>query len=510
MPLLILAVALICLSKLQAQGLDFSLQKCDIPCAAPLQEAQPPFEAMRAIFASDSSIEEFFSYNFERSFFHIPHSIRSDRSAWMQHYRRFLPSADLDLILSHNASFTDSRAALALHDDLDVFRIAKSQSNVHTWTALYVKPHLDSLRAAVRDGAVLHLYHMSSRSNQIARFEDALRHFWTVPVSSTLSFHPPATDMQPEPAPSIFAGDQLIVIIHGNATANLYTDYFPFPSSHHIENPSIQKASYESKAKPKSIDIDEGDVLYVPRGTAVDIRTKDSLALIVTFEIHTHQRMLFHGVLRTVDLIHRKSNLLSTAISKTLTRRNANKYDTNTKVATWSDVVKTAVNMAAEFTPAMRRFLPVSGNVLRAMEDSGMDVGAQAIQDTVGRFSRAATNALFNPMLEILVSDDEKVGAIAGQDVITWAKHLFNGADGGLEMAERTFLAVIQDLAVASTTTPSESASALSADWSELADKRKDELLIRHASLRRHGEYGISAHTKKISSRTEECTPHSK
>lgn len=466
----------------QTASLDHDQQKCTVPNDSSALSPSRKLDAMKALFETEFALESFFDTHFERSFLHVGHSARSNRSAWMQYYRRFLPSADLDLILSHNASSTNPTANLTLHHDLDVFRIAKTKFGTYSWTALSTSTHLDSLRSAVRDGAVLHLYHMSSRSRQLANFEDALRDFWAVPVSSTFSFHPLDTYVQPAPAPSIYAGDLFVVIIHGNADARLYGDYFPFPCLHHIDSPAIHEVSYKSITSSKTINIDEGDVLYVPRGTALDIRTRDSPALIVSFEVRTDQRMLFHGVLRSIDIVREKSDLLNTAIHNEKQRTSK---EEKTEIPKWSNVIKTSVNMAAEVTPAMRRFLPVTGKIMPVLDSIGMDVGAELIEDTIGRFSKAATDALFNPMLEILKSNEAE--AFADRSIITWARHMWNGSNSERKRAGRAFQAAIRDISVTSSA-PSDAEALMSLEWNEQQMKRAGELRSREISLQRHGE----------------------
>lgn len=483
---LIAVVAILSLFLIQAEESDAASESCDVMVNDTRQARPPKFEAMRAIFEDELSIEDFFDSHFERSFMHIPDSMRSNRPRWMQHYRRFLPSADLDLILSHNASSTNSSASLALHQDFDVYRIANIKADFYVWAAVSVNPHLDSLRAAVRDGAVLHLYQMSSRSRQLAIFEDALRHFWAVPVSTTLSFHPPGTYVQPTPAPSLFAGDLFLVIIHGTAKAHLYNDYFPFPCSHHAANPYIGSLSSKNIPRPKIINMDEGDVLYIPRGTASDIRTIDSLALIVTFEVHTHQRLLFHGVLRAIDSMRSQSRLLSSPVSQEVGNQNKKETPHSAQPPKWADILKTAVNMAAEFTPAMRRYLPVAGPVQHVMEDLGMEIGAHLVRDTIGRFSRAAADALFSPMLEILANETEDVG-LADRSVIKWAKQLWEGVDEDQNDAKKAFQASIHDLGMKSDA-PSHVATKMAFDWSLQDTERLEYLHNREVSLRRHGQ----------------------
>lgn len=444
-----------------------------------------PVQAMQALLDSPAAVQSFFSSHFEKSFMHVAHSTRTNRPHWMQHYRRFLQSDDLDLILSYNASSSHPTDPLRLNDDLDVLHVA-DVDGVYAWRPMAVTGSIDSLRAAVRDGAVLHLYDMSSRSRLVTLFEDALRSFWAVPVSTMFSFNPPETILQAKPAPTIHASDLFLVVLRGSAQVSLYDDYFPSPCSHHIENPSIQSMVYEKcRQPPTNIDVDEGDVLYIPRGVAVDIRTTHSPALILQFEVHTHQRLVFHGLLKAIEMTRRSADLLDQAVY--MDDELDNDIVGENAQPTWAQIVSTAVLMAAEFTPAMRRFLPITGDVIPLMEDAGLDVGDKVIQNTIKRFSRAAEDALFDPVLEILASDDHNVEGIAQANVISWAKNISLSEVDTKIRARDTFHACVEGIAQ-STSAPHDAVTSMSVDWNEHENEEgPHRMRKREISLQRHG-----------------------
>lgn len=414
---------------------------------------------------------------------HISHSHRADRLSWMHHYRRFLPHADLDLILTFNTSAlsTSSKKPLQLQQDVDILRVIRADG-FYTWKPMAVAPHLEEFRAAVRDGSVLNLYHMSSRSRLISNFEDSLRYFWSIPLSTTFLFHPPLTATQPSPAPEISDSDVFLVALHGFAVVSLFADYFPFPSEHHIDSDAINHAAHDNLAPPQVVNMHEGDVLYVPRGTGVDIRTTNSLALFIRFEIHTCQRQLADGLLHAVNITTRSAKLLedhATFLPNDTKERSGPK---------WNSIISTAVMVAAEFTPPMRRFLPVKGMLDNKFRQIGSITGTQLVKDMLERFSHAAKSTLFDPVVEILASGDEGVRGIASDAVIEWAKTFRKQSHEQQDGARNTFLMCIEQ--VLRTTNATNLLNEMFSIWKrgEQSDRRRKQLKYRDWNLDRHNQ----------------------
>lgn len=455
------------------------------PASSHTSDTQCPqgahFDAMVSLLGSDEAIEALFDSHFEYSYMHISHSSRSDRLSWMHYYRRFLPDGDLDLVLSFNISATSSslQKPLQIHRDINVLRVV-NVGGFHAWMPIAKNPYLPGIRAAVRDGAVLNLYHMSSRSRLISVFEDALRSFWSVPVSTTFVFHPTLTATQKSPAPEIFDSEIFLVTLHGVAKAHLYTDVFPFPSRHHIDSRTIRQVAHNNLTLSRTINLHEGDVLYLPRGTGIDVRTSDSMALFIRFEIQTSKRQLMDGILKAVDIATRSGDLLNSPVTAMdVQELNAPK---------WSNVILTAVKMAAEFTPAMRRFLPVQGETSNIVERTGQMVGIQLIQDSLMRFTHAGESALFDPVIEILVSNEESVREVASVAVVEWAKEIGKQGREQQYRAKDIFQRCIR--AVSHSTSATVVFREMSMDWQnvEKCKERQKQLRLRELNLERHNQ----------------------
>lgn len=440
------------------------------------------FDAMLSLLGSHEIIEALFDSNFEHSYMHVSHSGRSDRVSWMHHYRRFLPNGDLDLILSFNVSATSatSQKPLKLHHDIDILRVVEVD-DLFRWVPIAVKPQLSALRAAVRDGAVLNMYLMSSRSRHISVFEDALRSFWAVPLSTTFVFHPTLTATQASPAPAMYASDIFLVTLHGAAKAHLYTDYFPFPSQHHVESSHILQAAHDRLPSPQVINLYEGDVLYLPRGTGIDIRTTNSMALFIRFEIHTSQRQIVDGILKGVNITARSSRFLGSraTIADDNRKRSAPK---------WSQIISTAVKMAGEFTPTMRRFLPIQEETEYTIGQTGQMVGIRLIEESLMRFSRAAESTLFDPVMEVLASDDDSVYEIASNAVVKWAKRIQELGGEQRNKARRMFRECVEQISFSTSAT--NVLHEMSEDWqnSEQSSIRQEHLKTREKNLERHNQ----------------------
>lgn len=437
-------------------------------------------------------MEQFFEDHFEKTPMYISNSERNrpNRLRWMEYYRRFLPSGDLDKILSHNISFLNSSLPLQLHHDIDVLRVAKynDKPKQFIWRPISIAVQLDALRAAVRDRSLLQLYEMSYRSRFVASFIDSLRTFWMVPTSALLSFHPPGTIHHPLPAPSISASELFVICIEGTASAFTKDEFFEFPLPYHVNSESIHSASMrnDNGNTQKNWTMHEGDVLYIPRGSSYDIRTPaSSLAIFLYVHVHTEDRLIFHAIEQSIHMTRTRfdNNFINTKLDS------SSHHNT-----TWADLLMTSVRMAAEFNPAMRRFLPLDGKVRDVMDETGLGVGETLLQDALGRFSRAASNALFDPLLDVLMSseDDSSSSSIASQEIVSWARSLKASANkkhDSLYIAKMQYQASVEEVFKRSAAEPTDISESMILDWSDVEQSKWKELIDkREQFLALHGQ----------------------
>lgn len=448
--------------------------------------------AMETLFYSTTQMEQFFEDHFEKTPMYISNSERNrpNRLRWMEYYRRFLPSGDLDKILSHNISFLNSSLPLQLHHDIDVLRVAKynDKPKQFIWRPISIAVQLDVLRAAVRDGSLLQLYEMSYRSRFVAAFIDSLRNFWMVPTSALLSFHPPGTIHHPLPAPSISASELFIICIEGTASAFTRDDFFEFPLPYHVNSESIHSASTrnDNDNTQKNWTMHEGDVLYIPRGSSYDIRTPaSSLAIFLYVHIHTEHRLIFHAIEQSIHMTRTRfdNNFINMKLDSTSHHN-----------ATWADLLMSSVRIAAEFNPAMRRFLPLGGEVRDVMDETGLGVGETLLQDALGRFSRAASTALFDPLLDVLMSseDDGSSFPITSQEIVLWARSLkasSNQNDKSLHTAKIQYQASVEEVFKTSAAEPTVISESMIVDWSDVGQSKWKEFIDkREQFLALHGQ----------------------
>lgn len=95
---------------------------------------------------------------------------------------------------------------------------------------------------------------------------------------------------------------------------------------------------------------------------------------------------------------------------------------------------------AAEFTPELRRFLPLGEVVGAAAEDAGGDSVADMVADHVRRLAEAARDASFEPVVELLAEHEhgENLRIVASDDVIQGARGLVReSGSGGVGRRER-------------------------------------------------------------------------
>lgn len=380
---------------------------------------------MLALLGSNEKTEDFFEFHFERSHFHIPYSTRTDRKQWLRLYRRFLPHHDIDTLLSYNASaFT--KESLALHCDLDLVRPKEKGDEVVDTLLKGAKDihavDLDSVHRAFRDGFGVRVYVMEMRSAVVADLVERLRAFWVVSVSADMEFIP-GSAMKTQVR--ILAEDSFFVVMEGAVAIVLYEDFFPFPTQKHIRDESIVENAKEGLGgiEGKPVEVREGDVLYVPRGCGIEIRGTGKVNLYTVFKVKTEESILADGIVGTMKSV--KDSVLDNPLYKRLESRGGVEYG-----ATWVDVFESAVKIAAEFLPQLRRFLALGGGAMETIEEVGGLVGGDLLTKEVRKFSEAASKALFEGVMDILAGEEEDtIGLITSREVMAWARRVVKEGD---------------------------------------------------------------------------------
>lgn len=126
-----------------------------------------------------------------------------------------------------------------------------------------------------------------------------MRVFWGVETSAALHFTPPSTRKVADSAtPELYAGDVFVVQLEGVLEADLYEFMFPFPAERHLSDAEVLRSARDTArdTAPRKFTLAEGDVLYVPRGCSIDMRTTKQFSLHVILTISTHLHTLDMGI----------------------------------------------------------------------------------------------------------------------------------------------------------------------------------------------------------------------
>lgn len=484
------------------------LAKCTSfpPTSSP--PASPPPSSLPDLLGGLDAVNDFFATTFERAHQHVRESSREDRRDWQQIYRRFVPLNDVDALLLRNASATRPGRPLALHEDVDLLRPGLSENGV--WTRQIVNTlfpsakgtarsavDMASVHQAFRDGFEVVLHVMHHRSRALADLVDGLSAFWLVEVTSSLHLSPPrASKDTAKHAPQLYAADVFLIQLDGQQTVRLFPELFPYPAARHVADPDVQAAVQDALQEHKGPDtlvMVPGDVVYVPRGTGVDTVPTGPLSLHVALEIATHTSSLDNGIRAALDAVREPmpdNPLYALLESDTALPGHA---------AAWIDLLRAAVRVAAEFTPQLRRFLPLGAAVSEAIEDADGASVPELVAEQVQRFAAAAEDALFAPVIEVLAERgdaEERVRLVASEDVISWAKRILSEAESGEEgqdpmrLAERTFKVCVKALAE-SRQAPFDGVTSLQLEALESERvQRPRRLRVRDEALKRHGVGG--------------------
>lgn len=466
-----------------------------------------PADAMLALLGSHEAVEDFFEFSFERTRLHIPYSDRTDRRKWLQLYRRFLPHHDIDSLLSHNASaFTNG--SLVLHRDLDLIRPKKSGDElVDTLLKGAEEKYAvdsDSVRSAFRDGFGVRIYAMEMRSAVVADVVEGLRAFWMVGVSADMDFIP-GSAMKADVR--MFAEDVFFVVMEGTLDVVLYEDLSLFPARRHIKN---EKFVEDAKRKLGGVkggaaEIGEGDVLYVPRGCGIEIRGANDVNLYTVFKVRSEESMVANGIVATMNAA--KERDIGNPLTRLLESRGDVEYD-----ATWGDVFESAVAIAAEFLPQLRRFMALGERAMEIIKDTGGPVGKELLGEEVRKFGEAASKALFEGLMDVLGGEEEEdSGPIASREVIEWAKRVLK--EGDMRKMEGWFKICVATVAKQGIDAQSGLRELQLRRFEDEMTKRRERLEWRERVLGRHGvkrrgEESGGKCSRKSRSDDGECVPN--
>lgn len=211
------------------------------------------------------------------------------------------------------------------------------------------------------------------------------------------------------------------------------------------------------------------------------------MALYVEFAIGTHVHATRDGILAAVAALQLAENPLEEVLGEGT--------DEAGHFSTWREFLSVSVNIAAEFTPQLRKFLPLGMEIGAVMEEAVGEGVADSVVEQMRRFVVAADESLFGPVVEVLADAElgNSLRAVASEDVILWARGIAEGSglEGwGLERrerAERMFRFCVAAVAKS----PSSVHDGISGLQRDLLEKGRVSKLERHEirdrALRRHG-----------------------
>jgi transposase len=500
-----------------------SLLSCALAASATAAADAPSAAAvagtLHLLLGDEGGVNAFFEEHFGRKPFIVRDSSRSNRIEWMGTHRTFLRHEDVDLLLRANASAGHPDRPLALGRDVDMFRIAQGETGA--WgraridsfypsssqggvggdddDAVFNAAANDSEPGAVltvdharvheafADGFELVVYDMESRSAPVHAVVDRLAAFWMVPVSAALHFTPTRTGRIQGAAPALYAEDVFVVQLDGEASVHLYPDAISAPSRSEVSSTRVRAAVARSLASvaPETVSLSEGDVLYVPRGYALDSRTGEKISLQVRLAVETHACTVLDALLRVIDgaeALGADENPLTVPLFA------------GSASATFGDLLRVSARVAAHETPELRHFLHAGEHVSEAMEDADVDSAEAVLGRSVEKFVEAAQRALFTPMVDVLATEDEWVAAAADgaaeEEVIAWARRLHAaGSADELARMERMFQRCLSFLGGHRGRLTPAARRQLVAAYAEMQRHTRPGRMARIASsLRRHGQ----------------------
>lgn len=434
--------------------------------------------SLRFLLGGEHHEFSFFETHFGREPFIVKDSARDDRRLWMETHRKFLQHEDIDGLLKANTSAVDPDRPLLLGKDVDMLRIAKEDGGF--WGRARIasffshrdksasknsgqpgdegtshgkpsagaptddSPIVDhsKVHEAFKDGFEIVVYHMEARSRQVHLFSEQLSSFWMVPVTSSLHFTPAKTNQVREKAPIFHASDAFLVQLDGEQEISLYPNAFDAPFLEHTLNAAIRAEVTRglADAEPENVTLAEGDVLYIPRGYASDIRTSNKISLAVKFSVATYACVIVDALSEIIsraeelDAGFGEENPLQTHInSGVLALEGGPSSGSSDKASAFRDVNKVsfgevlriAAQVTAQMNPKMREYFPISKLVVGAMEEADVTSAETMLLRNLNSFTEAGKQALFGPLLSVLEEGTDELNA--PQEVVEWAKRLHAG-----------------------------------------------------------------------------------
>lgn len=412
------------------------------------------------LLGDDKGIATFFEDHFGSQPFKVHDSSRANRVQWLKSHRKFLQNEDLDSLLKVNASTSKEGAPLRLGQDVDLYRIAKKEtgfwgrsrlvsffpqsqrpkaSDSGTATAPEESNTADAvpiltvdhgkLHEAFLDGFEVVVYNMQARSPEVLKYADALSRYWMVPVSAALHFVPNRLSRIKHVAPVFYAEDIFVVQLDGEQTVALYANAIKEPSPGDALRKDVRAAvgAKLESAKPDMHTLREGDVLYVPRGHALDWRTDEKISLHVILHVETYKCSVLDALIKVIDQAQHlatEGNPLQVGLSG----------DFN--ALTFADVLRTSSYIAAEAIPEMRAYLPVGHFIAEAFEEADADTSVVLLSRHLEHFVEAGKKALFHPLIDTLAEEHEKSGGEGGKPTVAAWAHKLHASASKAEVAQ--------------------------------------------------------------------------
>jgi hypothetical protein len=470
----------------------------------------------------------------------------------MQLYRTILRNEHVDALLRANASARHPGEPLLLGRDLDLLRASTphgshdgevqtqriasffvsdaqtanmtarttdddgnehSDDTMHTSTDRLA--HNAALRAvdharvhqAFADGFELVVHDMHLRSLAAFDVVDAIEAFWTVPASAALHFVPAQS---PARASMRHAEDLILVQLDGELDVRVYdaTDNAAMPEHANSATADARGASDLSTSTPHTFRLYEGDTLYVPRGCAMDTRTGRKISLHLAIAVSTHDCTVRDALLAVIDAVealnHDTPNPLCDLLMPSVPGLSENK-------ATYADLLRIAVHVAAEITPDLGNHFPVGITITDAIDDSDAISPKLRLAKHLDDFTIAAREALFEPMVDLLASEDNWTTTVVNDTtsdvIVAWAKEVGGARPTEIvqNRARRMFEHCIQYVRRHMTEALADAVARTTArQVARLLLARKPKLELVQISLARHGEpvtfssHGTSSHTSNI------------
>lgn len=278
------------------------------------------------------------------------------------------------------------------------------------------------VREGVGEGFWMRVENMGGVSKDVREFEKYLEVFFGVGVrGSVVKVGKDKRGVWR--VPEFKAEDMFVVQVKGKGMVEVFEGWYAFPGKSHVGDERILKelvGRWKGKEGSVKWDVEKGDVVYVPRGCAwrsgkVE-EEGDSVYLVLALEME--ESSVVEGIFAVIDTLpgedqEDRENPLDEFLAE-------GGVGSNT---TWAEFVKTGVRVAAEvLVPDLRIFYPASSLAEVAIEEAGGQNAEDLLKWKLEQFVTAASEALFDPLMELLASGENEVDTIAWKDTVNWAE----------------------------------------------------------------------------------------